>query len=91
MIRKAVLARVSGRVQGVGFRYFTLQSAQKLGVTGYVRNLPDGSVEAFIQGEAGAVEACLAALGRGPSFSHVDRVEITEADIAEDHPTFRIR
>ncbi|SEG02804.1 acylphosphatase [Marinobacterium lutimaris] len=67
--------RVSGRVQGVSFRRFTQQQAQVLGATGWVRNLPDGSVEAMICGEQSVVEQVLAELRTGPDYAQVDRLE----------------
>jgi acylphosphatase len=66
---------VSGRVQGVGYRYFALQEAQKLGLTGFARNLPDGSVEVVAEGDASALASLEARLREGPSFSHVANVE----------------
>ena len=69
---------VSGRVQGVGFRYFTIRAARECGVVGTVRNLPDGSVEAIAEGSAEAIAGFRLALERGPSYSHVTRVEELE-------------
>ncbi|MEO2004172.1 MAG: acylphosphatase [Candidatus Poribacteria bacterium] len=66
--------RVSGRVQGVGYRYYTRECARSLGVTGYVRNVPDGMVEAVIVGTAEACEKMLYALERGPGGGRVDDV-----------------
>ena len=63
---KAVQARVTGRVQGVSFRWYTQEQAQGLGVTGWVRNEPDGSVAAHVEGEPGAVDALVAWCRRGP-------------------------
>ena len=66
---------VSGRVQGVGYRYFTLQAAQALGVAGFARNLADGSVEVVAEGDAEILAAFEAKLKEGPSFSSVSDVE----------------
>jgi acylphosphatase len=66
---------VSGRVQGVGFRWFVYKRALELGVVGWVRNLPDGRVEAAARGPAERLEAFHDALLEGPRFSHVDNVE----------------
>ena len=57
---------VTGRVQGVSFRQYTVDEARGLGVRGWVRNLPDGRVEAEVEGERAAVEALLRACRRGP-------------------------
>ncbi|HTL43872.1 MAG TPA: acylphosphatase [Vicinamibacterales bacterium] len=75
---------ITGRVQGVGFRYFTEAAAARAGVHGWVRNNPDGSVEAFLEGEETAVDAVEAALRRGPSSCQVDNVAVSE-----DVPTHR--
>ena len=69
---------VSGRVQGVGFRFFTEAAAMREGVHGWVRNLPNGSVEARLEGDAEAVERVEAAIRRGPSSSRVDDVTVEE-------------
>jgi acylphosphatase len=70
-----VHAFVRGRVQGVGFRYFVNSQAHKLGVTGWVRNLPDGRVELVAEGLATNLEALLLAVGQGPAGARVDKVE----------------
>ena len=71
---------ISGRVQGVGFRWFTHEAAQREGVTGWVRNLPDGRVEAFVEGEAEAVQRVEVAIRRGPGGAHVDDVFVDEEE-----------
>jgi acylphosphatase len=70
---------VSGRVQGVGFRYFVQDHAAVEGVHGYVRNLPDGRVEAYIEGDEESVLRVERALRRGPSGARVDDVVVEEA------------
>jgi acylphosphatase len=77
---------ISGRVQGVGFRYFTADVAAREGVTGWVRNLPDGRVEAHVEGEAEAVTRVERALRRGPSSARVVSVEV---EAGEPSGTFR--
>ena len=69
---------ITGRVQGVGFRYFAEAAAARAGVHGWVRNNPDGSVEAFLEGEATAVDAVESALRRGPSSSRIDDVAVSD-------------
>lgn len=64
-----------GMVQGVGFRYYVLSRARLLGVTGYVRNAPDGSVETVAEGERHLLEQLLEAIERGPISASVHRVE----------------
>lgn len=81
---------VSGRVQGVGFRYSTRDQAVRLGVAGWVRNLPDGRVEAFVEGEPKAVTAMLDWLRSGPPGASVDDVRSSDVE-ADDATDFRIR
>ena len=69
---------ISGRVQGVGYRYFAIRAARRVGVSGTVRNLPDGTVEAIAEGSDTALSEFRAELERGPSYGHVSRVDETE-------------
>ena len=68
---------IEGRVQGVGFRYHTCAEARALGVNGWVRNCPDGRVEAEFEGSEDALQAMLAWCQRGPAMARVSRV-VTE-------------
>ena len=76
MIRKHVI--VSGHVQGVFFRDSCRRAAREHGVTGWVRNRPDGTVEAVFEGEPPAVDAMVAWAGRGPRLAHVHRIDVEE-------------
>lgn len=67
--------RVSGRVQGVGFRWFTCATAARLDLTGWVRNREDGDVEMEVQGDEGPVEEFVRAVSRGPRYALVDSLE----------------
>ena len=78
-----MLVRVTGRVQGVGFRYFVVREARRLGVAGYARNLRDGSVEIRAEGENTVVQRLIEAVRRGPTGSRVDDVEIESVEIAD--------
>lgn len=69
---------VSGRVQGVGFRYSTAREADRLGLTGWVRNAPGGVVEVFAQGTASAIDAMIEFLRIGPRYADVSSVEVTD-------------
>jgi acylphosphatase len=71
--------RVEGRVQGVGFRHACVIEARALGLTGWVRNRHDGSVEVMLQGPPGDVERILAWLHRGPAAARVTRVVALDA------------
>ena len=80
---------ITGRVQGVGFRFYTQRKARELGITGWVRNRRDGAVEAMVQGSSGAVEAMIAWARRGPPSAVVADVRI--ADATGDYATFEAR
>ena len=82
---------ITGRVQGVGYRWFTYDAAVREGVDGWVRNLPDGSVEAEIEGEIEAVDRVEAALRRGPAGSRVDDVNRDERAPSGRRTGFSIR
>ena len=72
---ESLYCRIYGRVQMVMFRDFTTRKARLLGLVGYVRNLPDGSVEAHGQGSRESLERWAAYLHKGPLLSHVERIE----------------
>ena len=83
--------RITGKVQGVGFRYSLQEEAGRLGVNGWVRNRRDGSVEALVQGDSGAVEAMVAWARRGPPGARVVDLRVEKAGDAEpDHREFKI-
>ena len=67
---------VTGRVQGVGFRYFVQDAAVREGVSGFVRNRPDGAVEALVEGELEAVTRVERALAQGPPGARVDDLSV---------------
>lgn len=80
---KAVVARITGRVQGVGYRAWARAGAQALGLSGWVRNEADGSVTALIAGTAESLDAMLARLRQGPRHAAVERVAVENADPGE--------
>jgi acylphosphatase len=88
-IRKRVI--VSGRVQGVGFRYHMRRAAENHDVSGFVRNLDDGAVEIEAQGFPGEVDAFLAEARRGPPGSRVIDFRVEPAPIEPEARGFRIR
>lgn len=80
---------VSGRVQGVGFRYRALYTANAYGITGYAINLDDGRVELEVQGEAGLVRDFLGKVEEG-SFIHIDGIESYNMEVQSDERKFYI-
>ena len=75
---------IGGRVQGVGFRAWMVREAQSLGVWGWVRNRPDGTVEAVAHGGTDAVEELLRRCRRGPLFAEVRTIEESAAEPPEE-------
>lgn len=75
--------RVSGVVQGVGFRWFVRERARRLGLAGWVRNLPDGSVEVAAAGDAEQLRLLRAELQQGPSGAAVDRLQELNGPVVE--------
>jgi acylphosphatase len=84
-------ARVYGRVQGVNFRYYTGQQAISLGLTGWVSNRPDRSVQVVAEGAELALQKLLAFLQRGSPSSRVDRVDSDWLEATGEFDRFRIR
>ena len=82
---------VSGRVQGVGFRYFVLRHARSSGLRGYVRNLPDGRVEFLLQGPPDAVARVIDQIHSGPTYARVDELTLSDSDETADDSEFVIR
>lgn len=90
MARVAVSARITGRVQGVAFRAWTRNEAEWRGLSGWVRNEPDGSVRALLIGPADAVSAMLEALKDGPPAARVSQVLTEMVDPQPGLAGFRI-
>jgi acylphosphatase len=83
---------IRGRVQGVGFRWFVTSEAERLQLGGYVRNLPDGSVEVVSRGPEDALATLEARLRRGPPAARVEAVETLQVLLERDVPrSFEIR
>jgi acylphosphatase len=87
---RAIHFHVSGRVQGVWFRASTRREATRLGLHGWVRNLLDGRVEGWAEGEEGAVAQLASWLEDGPELARVDDLEIEEVE-PTGHQDFRVR
>ena len=81
---------ITGRVQGVGFRFYMQRKARELGVTGWVRNCPDGRVDTHIEGDEAAVEQLIERLHHGPPAAQVEDVHVWNVDLF-DFEDFEIR
>ena len=77
---RSVKGFVSGRVQGVGFRYFVMRHAQAEKLYGYVRNLNDGRVEFVLQGDVDSVARVLGQIRVGPDYSQVSELQLSDTD-----------
>jgi acylphosphatase len=77
---RSALVRITGRVQGVGYRAWAIETAARLGLRGWVRNRSDGSVEALVIGEDDRVRAMLEACRTGPFAAGVAALQVSEAD-----------
>lgn len=77
-MKKSIRLYITGTVQGIFFRGFVKENAEKLNVKGFVRNLEDGRVEVFLEGEAGAVNKMIEVCKKGPRHSQIRRVEEKE-------------
>ena len=90
MVKVARKFSIRGDVQGVGYRYFAQRAAARHQVVGYVRNMPDGTVEALVEGPADIVEAFKHDLATGPRFSFVHRIEEIDIEPTGEYTFFRI-
>jgi acylphosphatase len=89
LIRRAI--RVAGRVQGVGFRFFTRERALFRGLTGWVRNSYTGEVEAEVQGTAQQMDAFVGELWEGPLFGHISDIEQNDIPVVADESGFVVK
>lgn len=83
--------RITGRVQGVGYRYALCDEAERLGLTGWVRNRLDGSVEAVVQGMPGPVEDLIAWAHRGPRAARVADARVDSVEAPDNYTNFELR
>lgn len=88
MIRYSIT--VDGRVQGVGFRYFTQMEAFKLGLTGWVKNLIDDKVEMEVQGPEENVLKFISSIKKGNGFSRIDDIELNKIDVISNESKYKI-
>ncbi len=90
-MKRRVSFKVIGRVQGVAYRASARDMAVRLGVNGWIRNLPDGNVDGEAEGEASAVDAFLAWAAKGPPGARVDRLDVDDATLVSVMRSFQIR
>jgi acylphosphatase len=86
----AVKVTVSGRVQGVGYRYFVFQHARQLDLKGYVKNLAGGDVEVYVEGDKPVIMKLLKLLQRGPGFAYVTDLDLDWSDPSDSYKEFDI-
>ena len=82
---------ISGKVQGVGFRYFTRQNAMKLGVHGYAKNLPNGKVEVVAEGDKATLDEFVKILWKGPPASRVEDVKVEARPHSGEYTSFGVK
>jgi len=90
-MREAVRVLIEGRVQGVGFRYFAQDAAMQLRLTGWVRNLPNGAVEAYAEGRRSDLETWVAHIRQGPALCRVEAVDTNWQPPQGTDSTFTVR
>lgn len=86
-----LVAVVSGRVQGVNFRWHTREAARRLGVVGWVRNRPDGTVETVAEGSKEKLDEFLVFLHKGPSMAYVDHVDVVWERATDEFRVFSVQ
>lgn len=89
-MRKRIRAVIRGSVQGVGFRWFVLRSAEKNNIVGWVRNNRDGSVETVAEGEISSIDDFINDLRRGPIAAYVSSIEIEQQTLKGEFDSFQI-
>ena len=90
-MKKRVRCIAHGRVQGVFFRASTMEKAREYGLTGWVRNNPDGTVEAVFEGDEEAIEKMLQWCREGPPLAHVTKLDVIEEPFTGEFSDFTIR
>lgn len=81
---------ISGFVQGVGFRQFVKYNAKKMGVNGWVKNLPDGRVEAVLQGQRELLEHMIRRLKKGPFIAKVENIDVRWEEVKDTFEAFEV-
>ncbi len=91
MAKKRLFLKIFGNVQGVGFRYYSMEQARELGLLGWVQNVDDGTVECEIEGEEEALKEFLEWARRGPSWARVEKVEEKWGEFKGGFDRFEVR
>lgn len=82
---------VIGRVQGVGYRFFALEKAQEMGITGWTRNMVDGSVKIIAQGDEPTLKTYVDYLNIGPTLSRVDKISVYKSEVLTVFDNFSVK
>jgi acylphosphatase len=90
MERVKVALRIKGRVQGVFFRHSAMHEAVRLGLTGWIRNCPDGDVEAVAEGDSKSVRQFVSWCRKGPPHAQVEQVQMSESPATEEFSSFQV-
>ena len=90
MSRQGLTLQIGGMVQGVGYRYFCYRVANQLGLTGWVRNNPDGSVTVVAEGDRSRLEILIKELKTGPSIASITRIDVTWSEATNEYNSFSI-
>lgn len=88
---KRVHIKISGRVQGVFFRHHTFEAAVRLGLTGWVRNMPNGGVEVTVEGDENKLDQFILFCKTGPSSARVDNIEIKRLEATGEFNKFEVK
>ena len=91
MAERGFRARISGRVQGVGYRYFAREKAGELGITGYARNVPDGSVDVVAESEEQTLKEFLELLREGPRLARVTDIQVAWGPPSGEYDHFLLK
>jgi len=86
----AVKVTIQGRVQGVGYRWFAKEQAERLDLNGYVKNLYNGDVEVYAEGEREVISQYMTVLNQGPPFAHVLEIKYTEMETEGRYNRFQV-
>jgi acylphosphatase len=91
MAKEQRFIRIHGKVQGVGYRFFATRVARRLGLKGWIQNNRDGSVEAMVEGEKGAIDEWIEELKEGPRYAEVTRIDQEPKDFSGKLPDFDVK